>query len=110
MKAIILKALKANPELLDGDGHSIMAPQYYIELGIPYDLLDGLDHNYKSGNDYKSAIFKNGQELKTCKGIYNLSFLYRLASFLDVKDYPSQWGRGSQAQVICSAIREKHNI
>ena len=100
-------ALTENPELLDGDGHAILAPDYYTELGIPAEFLDGLEKTIKSNfKDHKQTIFVNGEAVKSIKGIYNLDFLYRVASLLGVEhNAMNKYGRGSQAGVICSAVK-----
>ena len=100
-------ALTENPELLDGDGHAILAPDYYTELGIPAEFLDGLEKTIKSNfKDHKLTIYVNGEAVKSIKGIYNLDFLYRVASLLGVEhDAMNKYGRGSQAGVICSAVK-----
>ena len=100
-------ALTENPELLDGDGHAILAPDYYTELGIPAEFLDGLEKTIKSNfKDHKQTIYVNGEAVKSIKGIYNLDFLYRVASLLGVEhDAMNKYGRGSQAGVICSAVK-----
>ena len=100
-------ALTENPELLDGDGHAILAPDYYTELGIPAEFLDGLEKTIKSNfKDHKQTIYVNGEAVKSIKGIYNLDFLYRVALLLGVEhDAMNKYGRGSQAGVICSAVK-----
>jgi len=100
-------ALTENPELLDSDGHAILAPDYYTELGIPAEFLDGLEKTIKSNfKDHKQTIYVNGEAVKSIKGIYNLDFLYRVASSLGVEhDAMNKYGRGSQAGVICSAVK-----
>ena len=100
-------ALTENPELLDGDGHAILAPDYYTELGIPAEFLDGLEKTIKSNfKDHKQTIYVNGEAVKSIKGIYNLDFLYRVASLLGVEhNAMNKYGRGSQAGVICSAVK-----
>tara|TARA_Y100001963_G_C6668570_1_gene393939 strand:+ start:533 stop:910 length:378 start_codon:yes stop_codon:yes gene_type:complete len=101
-------ALTENPELLDGDGHAVLAPDYYTKLGIPSEFLDGLEKTIKSNfKDHKQTIYVNGEAVKSIKGIYNLDFLYRVASSLGVKhDAMNKYGRGSQAGVICSAVKD----
>ena len=100
-------ALTENPELLDSDGHAILAPDYNTELGIPAEFLDGLEKTIKSNlKDHKQTIYVNGEAVKSIKGIYNLDFLYRVASLLGVEhDAMNKYGRGSQAGVICSAVK-----
>ena len=100
-------ALTENPELLDGDGHAILAPDYYTELGIPAEFLDGLEKTIKSNfKDHKQTIYVNGEAVKSIKGIYNLDFLYRVASLLGLEhDAMHKDGRGSQAGVSCSAVK-----
>ena len=106
-------ALTENPELLDGDGHSILATDYYTALGIPAEFLDGLEKTIKSNlKDPKKTVYIDngflhmGEAVKSIKGIYNLDFLYRVASLLGVEhDAMNKYGRGSQAGVICSAVK-----
>jgi hypothetical protein len=104
----LIIALDENSDLLDGDGHSILAPDYYTELGVPPLFLKGLEKTIKSNfRDHKQTIYKDGEALKSVKGIWNLDFLYKVASALDVEhEAMSKYGRGSQARVICTALRE----
>jgi hypothetical protein len=104
----LVVALDENPELLDGDGHSILGPDYYTKLGVPAEFLEGLEQTIKSDfSDHKTTIYVKGEPVKSVAGIWNLDFLYRLASTLCVNHQGhTKHGRGSQAQVICSAIRE----
>jgi hypothetical protein len=103
----IIVALDENPELLDGDGHSILAPDYYTELGIPAEFLKGLEKTIKSNfKDHKQTIYVKGESVKSLKGIWNLDFLYHLALALGVEhDGRNKYGRGTQGRVICAAIR-----
>ena len=104
----VVNALDENPELLDGDGHTILAPDYYTELGIPAEFLDGLGKTIKSNfKDHKQTIYVNGEPVKSLRGIWNLDFLYKVASSLRVEhDAINKYGRGSQARVICSAVKD----
>jgi hypothetical protein len=100
--------IKNHEELLDGDGHSILPSEYYTELEVPQEVLEGLKKKIESNHsDHKTTIFKDGQIVDELIGIWNLEFLERVATLLSVKDYQPKIGRGFQAQEICSAIRRK---
>ena len=92
-------------ELLDGDGHSIMAPEFYTRLGIPAEFIKPLDRKFASDTrDHKTTIYKDGK-IVDCEGVYNLTFLARVCRAMNIETAGS-WGRGTQARIYCEAIRK----
>jgi hypothetical protein len=93
-----------------GDGHTIYNPTFYAPYFTEEELREaGLIRRYSSDtSSHKSTIFdpENGEVVDYVDGVYNLTFLTWLAAELGVKEYRECFGRGSQAQVIVSAIME----
>ena len=91
--------------LIDGDGHSIMDAQYYLEHGFD---CEHLATEFESDTSSpKTTIFKNGVPQEKVTGIYALDFHYWVAGQCGLargRDYDDKIGRGSQAQAIASAL------
>jgi|13_taG_2_1085334.scaffolds.fasta_scaffold91525_2 hypothetical protein len=95
-------------EIILGDGHSIMNPDFY---GKHFDV-EHLVHTFKSDfSDHKSTLFVNGEPVEELKGIYNLVFVEWLAGQIGLtwRDYGSYGGRGFQAQAIVRTIEKWAN-
>jgi len=95
-------------EVIVGDGHTLFRPEHYASLVSEESLRKArLVTTHKSDlSSPKSTIFdNNGNVVKELTAVYNLSFLYWLASQVGVEhDGGSYNGRGSQAQAIVSAL------
>jgi len=93
-----------------GDGHTIYSPTFYAPYFTEAELEEaGLVRRYTSDtSSSKSTIYdpEKGEPVDYVDGVYNLTFLTWLAAELGVTDYRECFGRGSQAQVIVSAIME----
>ena len=94
---------------LDGDGHSIVAPEYFIDRGFAPEDIKKLEHSHQSGSG-KHQIYQNGDmftgtPVKELKGVYTLDFHYWVANAVGV-EYDSCFGRGTQARIITSALRK----
>lgn len=91
-----------------GDGHTIFGPNFYAPYFTEEELREaGLIRRYSSDtSNAKSTIFRDGEVVDYVDGVYNLTFLTWLAAELGVTEYRECFGRGSQAQVIVSAIME----
>ena len=102
------KEALANGKIV-GDGHTIFDPVFYAPYFSEDELRQaGLIEEYHS--DYssgKSTIFDpdTGEAVESVKGVYNLTFLYWLASQNNVVDYRECFGRGSQARAIVEALK-----
>lgn len=95
---------------IDGDGHSIVAPQYFVERGFDEGDMQGLEITHESGSG-KHQIYQDGDQFSgtpvtELRGIWCLSFHYWIADQcgLTSDDYGSYGGRGSQAQAIRRAL------
>ena len=98
-------------EVIVGDGHTLFRPDHYASLVSEESLRKArLVTTHKSDlSSPKSTIFdKDGNVIKSLTAVYNLTFLYWLASQVGVK-YESYLGRGSQAQEIVRALDEWAN-
>ena len=105
-KEVVKAALE--DQTITGDGHSILAPNYYKPH---FDVTDlEIEHNsdYSSG---KSTIYSNGQPVGSLKGVYNLTFLDWLCDEIGLtwRDYGSYNGRGTQARSMVSYIAKWAN-
>ena len=111
IKEKVFESLKKNFSKLECDGHGIyFAKHYLVDLELPEDLVVPMINKHKSrySQGHKGIIYgDNNNILDYMYGINNLSMLYRLCDLLGVTDYDSKHGRGSQAQVIYSALKRK---
>lgn len=94
---------------LDGDGHSIVAPTYFIERGFDPKDIKKLEMTHQSGSG-KHQIYQNGDmfsgtPVTELKGVYTLDFHYWVASQVGI-EYPSAFGRGTQARWIRTALKK----
>lgn len=87
------------------DGHSIMAPNAFLDAGLPAAVVDHLTRSYKSDGSPKGTIFVAGQPVKELCGVYGLDVLRFLAQSLGV-EYRSAIGRGFEAQNIQTALHQ----
>jgi hypothetical protein len=100
----VQEALKAG--VIIGDGHTLFAPEFYEPYFTATELAH-LIHKHESHGSWKSTIFdENGEVIPELEAIYNLDFLYWLASKLGVTERTTAMGRGSQAQQLTGFIRE----
>lgn len=88
------------------DGWTIWMPSKFTDMG--FDLADLPVHKHKSDTrDPKSTIFgDNGEVLKSLEGVYNLTFLRRLADAVGASTDTGMMGRGSDARVLTQRIQE----
>lgn len=96
-------------EALDGDGHSIMLPSFYVDLGWPEEFIASLVTVYKSDtSSIKSTIFDHdGNILESLEGIDSLSFHREIAWMFDCDADARISGRGSQARDIVHKLAVK---
>jgi hypothetical protein len=88
------------------DGWTIWAPSKFTDMG--FTLKDLPVHTHKSDtSNHKSTIFKDGKVVKKLEGVYNLTFLRRLAGAVGANTDTGMFGRGSDARVLTTRILEK---
>jgi len=104
----IKDALTKHPELLDGDGWVILSREYYLEKGLPEEVVPA-EYSNVSGEG-KHAITRPDGSVGNVEGINNLSFLYHLAKYVGADHAKEFYGRGSQAQYLCNSIRKTLDI
>ena len=106
IKAKAKQALDAG--VIIGDGHTLFFAEYYA----PHFTLDelneaGLVQVHESDGSHKGSIYgSDGNIIQELKGVYNLYFLYWLASQLGVTERIQSMGRGSQASELVGHIRK----
>jgi hypothetical protein len=97
--------------VIEADGHTLFAPEHYS----PHFTLDelreaGLIQTHESDGTHKGSIFDaNGNVIQKLEAVYNLEFLYWLASAIGASHYTRSNGRGSQAQELVDNIKQKLN-
>lgn len=109
----VIEAIKADPEVVHGDGHTIYDPEFYTKRGIPKAFVEVLAFNHKShGDDPKHRLYQNGREVASVWGVYNLDFLSRVADVVgaDTRTANKKLGRGFRAQALRDAIYEKLDL
>jgi hypothetical protein len=89
------------------DGHTIMKPEAFLELGLHKDMVKAHTSVIKSDfSDHKSTIFgPNGKPIKSIEGVYGLDVLADIVRQLKL-EYRDFFGRGSQAREWQRAILE----
>lgn len=96
--------------LPDMDGHTIFDPVMFTDAGISQRFVDSVTFEHESDtSDPKGTIFKDGEILSSVKGVYALTFLWRVASLLGVDQSSGAhgfYGRGSQARALVGAIEK----
>ena len=99
------EALKAG--VIIGDGQTLFAPEFCEPYFTATELAHLIRKHKSDGESWKSTIFdENGEVIPELEAIYNLDFLYWLASKLGVTERTTAMGRGSQAQQLTGFIRE----
>jgi hypothetical protein len=94
-----------NSSVIFGDGHTIYSPSLYDGFNVDHLIRE----HYSDLSNPKATLTDNkGTTQKSVKGVYNLDFLYHVASECNV-EYTSKFGRGSQARAIVSALEEWAN-
>jgi hypothetical protein len=87
------------------DGWTIWLPSKFTDMG--FDLADLPVRKHKSDtSDPKSTIFNNGEVVKELEGVYNLTFLRKLADAVGADTDTGMLGRGSDARVLTQRIQE----
>ena len=115
LRSEILKALKQNVKELDGDGHSIEDPKFYINnVGLPTEFVFGVaQKHYSDFRNPKSTITNN--KFGVCDyvfGVSTLSMLERLANIVgwdsELRErYSNLSGRGFMARVCLDNIKKQ---
>ena len=91
------------------DGHSILAPQAYVDAGLPPEVVRHVTTTHRSDNSSpKSTIFVSDRPVDSLRGVYGLHLLELLADALGVR-YQQCLGRGFQARAIQRALHDHFN-
>jgi len=91
----------------EGDGHGIIGPDHFIEMGFLPEWVDLVVHVHESDGTPKGTIFgPDGAAVKELEGVYSLSMLYRLCGLLGVDSAKagSYMGRGFQARALAEVL------
>lgn len=99
------KVIKAAIEMCDG--HTILKPEAFLNVGVPPAMVKAHTHTIKSNfNDPKYTIFgPDGKPVKSMEGVYGLDVLADIVRQfnLECRDF---FGRGSQAREYERVILE----
>jgi len=92
------------------DGHTIMKPKAFLDLGLHKDMVKAHTHVIKSDfSDYKATIFDpNGKPVESMEGVYGLDVLSDIVHQLKL-NYHDFLGRGTQAREWQRVIVERFN-
>ena len=85
------------------DGHTILDPQAFSEVGVPEVIVKHLTQTHHSDGTHKGSLSVEGKQVEQVEGVYGLRMLEFLASALNV-EYGRCYGRGSQARAIQQAL------
>ena len=106
-KEMVRKGLEN--DALDGDGHTILDPKYYIERGFDPEDIQKLEVTHQSGDGkyqiYSEGDMFTGTPVVEMKGVYSLSF-HRWVAYEVGIEYRECFGRGTQARIIRDALQE----
>lgn len=102
-KDLPIDVLKAAAEMCDG--HSILQPEAFTEIGVPKELIDKYTETLKSDfSDPKRTIFAaNGMPVEEMQGVYGYYVLQGIVRELKL-EAGNYLGRGFQASAWQSAI------
>lgn len=102
----VIEALKNGT--IEGDGHTLYSPEKYAPYFTEAELEEaGLIEIHKSDGTPKGTITApDGSVLPELKAVYNLHFLYWVASKVGVTQSVRANGRGSQAQELVGYIHD----
>lgn len=106
------EAIKKYVQEVGGDGHTILKPEYLIEMGFTKAFVKKYTVREKSGKDFKSQLFDNtGHAVPYLEGVYTLSFAYGIAENIGAsQEFAHQMrGRGFQAQALITEISKVVN-
>ena len=94
-------------EEVGADGHSILKPEYLINIGFTFDFVAKYAYRQKAGKGKERLYDDTGKSVAYMDGVYALDFLYGIAENVgaDTSEARSKMGRGFQAQELCRAIR-----
>ena len=107
-KHLTREALVSTINIINGDGHKIVAPVDLWHSGLPRQVINAHVNIYSSDvRNPKAALFdKKGNLISSVKGVYSLDLLRNIARSLEVTPY-SSLGRGSEARELTARIRTK---
>lgn len=91
----------------EGNGHAIIGPDCFVEMGFMPEWVDLVTHVHESDGTPKGTIFgPDGRAVQKLEGVYSLSMLYRLCDLLgvDSKSAGSYMGRGFQARALAGVL------
>lgn len=80
------------------DGHTIMDPQAFLDVGVPQEMVDRCTTIYESdfSNPKYTISGPDGKPVNQMRGIYGLDALSTMIRDLNIVA-PAKFGRGSQA-------------
>ena len=88
------------------DGHTIFAPQHFLERGLDASIVTAFTKTLRSGNHPKEQITsKDGQQVAAMTGVYGLEVIEFIACCFGVDSW--KMGRGSRADHLCEQLLEK---
>lgn len=92
------------------DGHTIFEPEAFLELGVPQELVDRCTNVYESdfSNPKYTISGPDGKPVNQMRGIYGLDALSSMIRDFNIPA-PVKFGRGSQAEVWKTALRNLLN-
>ena len=110
-KELVRKNLEEDGAI-DGDGHTIMDPQYYIVRGFDPEDIQKLEVTHQSGAGkfqiYSEGDMFTGTPVDELKGVYSLSFHRWVAHEVGI-EYREWFGRGTQARIIRDTLQKWAN-
>jgi hypothetical protein len=91
---------------LEGDGWSVMKPDFFKEMGFNSEFVDHMTNRRYSGTG-KHALFDNdGNNVEYIDGVYYLDFLEVCAGIIKPGYSCDKIGRGWRARAALDAIKK----
>jgi hypothetical protein len=97
-KEEILEVLKASFQDLEADGHTIMYPKFFLDLGFTKEFVDSLTERQYSGGGKYDLYDNDGKRVDYIDGIHYLDFWSKLARILSPGFTSTKLGRGALAR------------
>lgn len=105
-----LKAVQKFVTEAGGDGHSLLYPKFFTDMGFDSEFVNRFTHEHKSDGTAKGSIVANsGKRIDKVIGVYVLDFAYGVAYDIGADTGPAnrKMGRGFQAQELATAINNR---
>ena len=103
-KELVRKNLEEDGAI-DGDGHSLVSPDFFVKRGFDPDDIQKLVQRHYSGSGKYQIYDHDGKAVEHMDAVYCLDFHYWVARTVGV-EFMEAFGRGTQARHIRTALKK----